>query len=1366
MKKLRLVIPVLLLLAACSQEKNSIDFRIYAFESELTCIGKESRSDTLLVGTEEGIVYRYFPDFIQKLYLTNASDRIYKIEDLGRSADGSQELLVSVRNRGLRYIRLQEDRVVYRVDFRCYPKINDFLPVKKQAYSAYDWVADPVTQRRYIATSNGLWWLDDARLAAYRNSNHPEGIRIDSISLASSPALLEQTRNKFQYSIGSLTLAADTLYYGSQDGLWKIGLSGATAASGPGAPRRLNRNRSAILFTAFYDNTLFALGKNEEIACSPATGRTETRSTDDNRKLLFFHKRLPGSRLMLCGDRYWQVAHTRYRSGFPVTTTTANSYLQTEKGIYLISGRQLLYLDFLQIDQHIKKQPAVSACCAADSTSAYLIDHDARLFSYTCTGKRLSFLGHVPQLKGKKVTCIAWWRNRLFLASGREIYRLKPRDFFLSTAQRAVRLPVELDTGDHEITALCPDEKNGALFIGTRKKLYRYTPGAPLQTVDMRLDAQTTLSDLYESAYVTSIASYRSRVYAGTLNWELWTANTDEPALTPALLTGPADNQEPCNQIRSVDAKNDLVAVAASDSLYFFRREGEKLIAWGRPRPLYANQVAIAGSDIVAASNRGIDCFRYDPDRPAVSDMAERQFPGIYFRSVVALNRRQVLACSRRGLFLLEKNTGGKKTENCFTGNRQQRFTGSQLELRENKKSATGAATVLLAALFIFPAVSLATRIRKRNTKQQKFRADQKDYPELPCGLYIKRIKSVKLYSCRFREKLAKINEDWENRKECCIRTHTLCADSQLGRFLKTDMEKLAFYMKKDMPADYKRQFERLKKQIGRLHVFCGEKEDFSKELETVEAAAFLPVGSYKNRLDRLDIASVDFNNKLSELKKKWSLLTERYREIQQLYASTEIPAACPFGRYLAVGKKKLETALLHDRIDESFTEWKIAVTTSRNLKMLSFDPLVQTRLKEKLQNVSDIVSFYAIKTEIENACLDNYPVTENDFILMHAIARTGVIDCIADTDLSITDCIGLLAKSRENQREKISYLKQKEKIKKIVGRRKVQFAWIDRYAGELNKIRNEAGGKKQQEFFEGQTGLSEQAAGLLQTFSDMLDHTPGLRQPLFKEQETAECIRRYINGFKKTKDEFFREVIGSVEPFEPGEHKLFERIANVRSFTADFASSLQDPARSGNQLKKRLSVQIKAWSSREPHLTMQFEETGLDRFVNEVRQALEELNVTWSHGAEDHLEKQLGELETELSRIAARKGKYLKYIRNSKDNRLNFFRAFCNSDPLLDEKNFHERYRSEMFALALMSRRVSPKQTGIWLGEKRETWIDREFIKRWDDGNALPRYFLKRRDHPVIRACFDLFPPLDHKYGPKWRKLTGSEIQSRSAPR
>ena len=125
----------------------------------------------MLGSADNGSIYFFIPDsLIRAVKVAEGGDKIYKIESLGHTDRQKIQLLVSVRNKGIRLVEIRTDLLEAQVikTFLC--DTTNISPKKLNRYSAYDWIYSPKDKARYIATSNGLWKITEKMHSRGRRS--------------------------------------------------------------------------------------------------------------------------------------------------------------------------------------------------------------------------------------------------------------------------------------------------------------------------------------------------------------------------------------------------------------------------------------------------------------------------------------------------------------------------------------------------------------------------------------------------------------------------------------------------------------------------------------------------------------------------------------------------------------------------------------------------------------------------------------------------------------------------------------------------------------------------------------------------------------------------------------------------------------------------------------------------------------------------------------------------------------------------------------------------------------------------------------------------------------------------------------------
>ena len=1302
--RLLLLIFCLYAVSACSSRlgTETMDTQPVVFESELSCVCPDSAGN-FLIGTEEGIIYRYAPGSFEQYRVTNPSNRIYYIEDLGH-AGGTDNLLVSVRNRGLHLMRLRDGRLVQDVVFCCVPD-STVLPQKGDSYSAYHWVKGD-DGCRYLATSNGLWMLRPEVLEHYVALPPDRAVAVDSVALFSTKALIEKVDKKYQYTIESIELRGNDLYFASQDGLWYSDMSEAN----PGL-RRISEDGGHYFHTEVWGDTLYALSADRMLKFDMANRRMiATSPNTEKAQAIFFHvDEETGRRFQysICASDELHVEGKTYR-GLQLTKSWKSSFQMSDEGVYLISGRRLMYLDFDWLQLNFGEQATIGGCCLGDDGRIYVVDSYRRLFRCNADGTGMKCLGEIEDADMSPIVGLEYADGRLLLATRRNIYEVSVADYLFSVGRKARPLFAEdfSQENDHEITAFVAAEGDG-LWVGTRKCLYRCEKGGR-QEIPFRLTDGRTLAELYESTYITDICRYGNGVEVGTLNW--LTGYCDGKEIRQNRLEGVGGKSDIYKNVRSVAFSPDgrMMLAAAQDSVYLYRAEtGGTCRSLAAPIGLYANSLSfLSDSLMIATTGKGVSLLHYS-DADSLLEIRREFGKNLYFQSSLKVGDA-VFCSSRYGLFLLSPENGS--------------YTLRQLDLRAGTLPlSTVVWSVVSAALLLFLLVLLA-RYHKRVELLRRFRRDVLRYSELPLQRFERLAGLHLLFARKFRTRLNETEARWGEWVAHCRDWRRLTKGSEYS--LTAEKEAVKQAVSQADEAGYQAALSVLENALA-LTSFESELRQAS--LPPVFADT---VQRFVEQVRALDVSSDDFERQFAALKQEWNLVTARRMMLESYGRTVDEMEDSPMRSLLAADRSLLERRMTQGgpQDDATFEKWAFAIKTYRKLNMLTFDADNYAAHKSKFLAMTGYGHVREMEESIEAECRYRFIPTQQERELLDFVRRVGVVEMVDDKEKYLE---WTLEEYKEHfklidadKSHKIVYLKQKERLKTLVADRLKLVGWMNDFLTALGEIRRSVEGR-QGMLYEGQQAEYEQSRKLLSGLYDCLTNAVIYSDDLFRPSD-SDILRRYVAHFTASAEDYLQGVRFILENGDELDRKIgiVENVVERRVKSGSRKTEL--PSNSIRLLKETIDS--------SPFLQGRLLDSTVEKLCR---------NTDLTDNAQildiDGLKQCLSELEKERDALRAIRGSYRAVLGEEKNNR--FFNAFFGSLPELQDPIFRTGCRQILFSAMLVGLKArTPKALSAFFENNRLL-----FFTEFDRGDAraqsFPYYLWQKRRHPVVRAWFTLLP-------------------------
>lgn len=1290
--------------SACSsrQGKETMDTQPVVFESELSCVCPDSAGN-FLIGTEEGIIYRYAPGSLEQYRVTNPSNRIYYIEDLGH-AGGTDNMLVSVRNRGLHLMRLRGGVLVQDVVFRCVAN-SAVLPQKGDSYSAYHWVKGD-DGCRYLATSNGLWMLRREAVERYVSMPPDKAVEVDSVALFSTKALMEKVDRKYQYTIESIELRGNDLYFASQDGLWYSDMSAA-------APKlqRISDDGGHYLHTEVWGDTLYALSADRMLKFDMANRRMIASSPNvEEAQAIFFHvDEETGRRFRysICASDELHVEGKTYR-GLQLTKSWKSSFQMSDEGVYLISGRRLMYLDFDWLQLNFGEQATVGGCCLSDDGRIYVVDSYRRLFRCNADGTGMKCLGEVEGADLSPVVGLEYAEGRLLMATRKNIYEVSAADYLFSVGRKARPLFADdfSQENDHEITAFAAGEGDG-LWVGTRKCLYRCENGSR-QEIPFRLTDGRTLAELYESAYITDICHYGSGVEVGTLNW--LTGYCDGTEIRQNWLEGVGGKSDVYKNVRSVAFSPDrrMMLAAAQDSVYIYRTETDGTCrALAAPLGLYANSLSfLSDSLMVATTGKGVSLLHYS-DADSLLEVRRDFGKNLYFQSAIKVGDA-VFCSSRYGLFLLSPENGS--------------YSLRQLDLDAGTLSLSTVVWSVLLVILLLALLLLLARCHKRAELLRRFRRDVLRYSELPLQRFERLVGLRLLFARKFRTRLNETEARWSEWVAHCRDWRRLMKGSEYS--LTAEKEAVKQAVSRADEAGFQAALSVLERVL-RLTSFESELRQAS-----LPPAFADTVQRFVEQARALDASSDDFERQFAALRQEWNLIAARRVMLESYGRTVDELEESPLRTLLTADRELLERRIAQGGLQEdaTFEKWVFAIKTYRKLNLLTFDADNYAAHKAKFLAMTGYGHVREMEESIEAECRYRFIPTQQERELLDFVRRVGVVEMVDDKEKYLE---WTLEEYKEHfklidtdKSHKIVYLKQKERLKTLVADRLKLVDWMNGFLTALGEIRCSVEGR-QGLLYEGQQGEYEQSRRLLSSLYDCLTNAVIYSDDLFRESDSG-ILRRYVANFTASAEEYLQGVRFILENGDELDRKIgiVENVVERRVKSGSRKTEL--PSNSIRLLKETIAA--------NPFLQGRLLGSTVEKLCG---------NTDLTDNAEmldlDGLKQCLSELEKERDALRAIRGSYRTVLGEEKNNR--FFNAFFGSLPELQDPIFRTGCRQILFSAMLVGLKArTPKALSAFFENSRLL-----FFSEFDRGDAraqsFPYYLWQKRRHPVVRAWFTLLP-------------------------
>lgn len=601
----------LLILLLCSCTEPTVSFPelkhdSWTFGTTLSSINTTATGDTLLLGSaDNGSIYFFIPDsLIRAVKVAEGGDKIYKIESLGHTDRQKMQLLVSVRNKGIRLVEIRTDLLEAQVikTFLC--DTTNISPKKLNRYSAYDWIYSPKDKARYIATSNGLWKITEEMLSDKSPGDVAMELSSDRDAIQGMP----------EYPIRSITLNPDcdgSLYYTARDGFYHLDI---------------NQNNHTRLYKGNYfystiDNhdTLYVLGKN-----SMLKGKADNHSAmqlSDNEgmaKLLFWsedpcyeYRIFEKSKAIVDGERCI----------IPASLQDKNSFLKTRTGYYFVSYDKLIKVYPHQNISSTRK--TIMAACRKNDNEIFILDNQYNLYMLGMNDRIAHRLGQLS--RHQRVRMMAYAHEQLYFLteSGLQVCSPPKKTIFLvnSTIQLTDwKHKAILD--DDEVTAM-KVFKTDSLLLGTRNHLWYISRTQEPEEIKLRWNGQL-LDDINETGYISTIDASAQGYKVGVLNFGLFEGRNS----IKSEISNRPDVESPTN-ILSVSSCNNTWAISSGDHVYIYNYRSNT-VERKYSIPAYAQKLAVlendGGCNLYLLPPKGIAWYTlkansYQPHLPYFSDI-------------------------------------------------------------------------------------------------------------------------------------------------------------------------------------------------------------------------------------------------------------------------------------------------------------------------------------------------------------------------------------------------------------------------------------------------------------------------------------------------------------------------------------------------------------------------------------------------------------------------------------------------------------------------------------------------------------------------------------------------------------------------